>query len=328
MKKTYTPAFKAQVVQELRKETKTITQLAAEHGIHPNLLRDWKRVVLKGMPGLFEKGDSVEAMRLTSEQQLEERYAQIGRLTTQVTWLKKYLASTLTRAERMQLLDRPATDVHLREQADVLPRNRRSLYYQPTPPTAEEVGIKHAIDTISTAQPSYGSRRIAVLLERDHQLVVNRKAVQRHMREMGIAGMSPGPNLSRRNPEHQISPYLLRNVVASKPNQAWAIDITYIRLVSGWMYLVAVLDLFSRSIVSWALDDTIEQPFVLEAVTRALAVATPHIWNSDQGSHVTSPHDTRLLAAAGVQSSMDGKGRALDTIFIERLWRSVKYEAV
>jgi len=167
-----------------------------------------------------------------------------------------------------------------------------------------------------------------VSLERDHQLVANRKAVQRLMREMDIAGISPGPNLSRRNPAHQVYPYLLRNVVATQPNHAWAIDITYIRLVAGWMYLVAVLDLYARYVVSWALDDTLEQPFVLEAVHRALAVATPQIWNSDQGSHFTSPHYTCLLDAAGVQISMDGKGRALDNIFIERLWRSVKYEEV
>ena len=190
------------------------------------------------------------------------------------------------------------------------------------------MAIKHAIDTISTDQPSYGSRRIAVILERDHQLVVNRKAVQRHMREMGIAGISPGPNLSRRNPEQQVYPYLLRNLVAARPNHVWAIDITYIRLVAGWMYLVAVLDLYARYVVSWALDDTLEQPFVLEAVNRALSVATPQIWNSDQGSHFTSPQYTHLLAAADVQISMDGKGRALDNIFIERLWRTIKYDHV
>ena len=122
------------------------------------------------------------------------------------------------------MLDRPATDLTVREQANLLTLSRRSLYEQPPPPTAEEVAIKHAIDAISTAQPSYGSRRIAVLLERDYQLVVNRKAVQRHTREMGIAGISPGPHLSRRNPEHRVYPYLLRNVVATQPNHAWAID--------------------------------------------------------------------------------------------------------
>jgi putative transposase len=328
MKKTYTPAVGAQVVQELLKETKTITQLAAEHSVHPNVLREWKVTVLKGMASLFEKSDSIETLRSTYEHQLEERYAQIGRLTTQVTWLKKKLVSTLTRAERMLLLDRPATERALRPQADLLTLSRRSLYYQPTPPPAEEVAIKHAIDAIYTAQPSYGSRRIAVILERDHHLVVNRKAVQRHMREMGIVGISPGPTLSRRTSEQRVYPYLLRNMVAVRPNHVWAIDITYIRLVAGWMYLVAVLDLYARYVVSWALDDTLEQPFVLDAVSRALAAATPQIWNSDQGSHFTSPQYTSLLEAAGVQISMAGKGRALDNIFIERLWRSVKYEEV
>jgi putative transposase len=166
------------------------------------------------------------------------------------------------------------------------------------------------------------------MLKEDHQLVVNRKAVQRHMREMGIAGISPGPNLSKRNPEHRVYPYLLRGLTAAHPNHVWSIDITYIPLVSGWMYLVAVLDVYSRYVVSWALDDTLEMPFVLDAVRRALAQARPTLWNSDQGSHFTSPQYTQLLLEAEVQISMDGKGRALDTIFIERFWRSVKYEDV
>ena len=217
MKKKDTPAFKAQVVQELLKATKTMTQLAAEHSVHPNLLRDWKVTVLKGMAGLFEKGDSIEALRTAYDQQLEDRYAQIGRLTTQVTWLKKNLVSTLTRAERMQLLDRPAAQLTVREQAELLSLSRRSVYYQKAPPSAEEVAVKHAIEAIYTGQPSYGSRRIVVILERDHQLLVNRKAVQRHMREMGSVGISPGPNLTRRNPEHQVYPYLLRNLVAVRP---------------------------------------------------------------------------------------------------------------
>lgn len=225
-------------------------------------------------------------------------------------------------------MDRSDGDVPLAVQADLLSLSRRSLYYQPAPPSVEEVAIKHAIDELYTAQPSYGSRRIAVLLKEDYKLVVNRKAVQRHMREMGIAGISPGPNLSRRNPEHRVYPYLLRGVAAAYPNHIWAIDITYIRLVAGWMYLVAVLDLYARYVVSWALDDTLELPFVLDAVTRALTHAQPRIWNSDQGSHFTSPQYIQLLLDAGVQISMDGKGRALDNIFIERLWRTVKYEDV
>jgi putative transposase len=138
-------------------------------------------------------------------------------------------------------------------QAKLLGLNRSSLYYHPGAPSTQEVAIKHAIDRIYTAHPSYGSRRIAVVLRRDEHLIVNRKAVQRHMREMGIAGIHPGPRLSQRQPGHKVYPYLLRGVTAAAPNHIWAIDITYIRLVQGWMYLVAVLDLYARYIVSWAL---------------------------------------------------------------------------
>jgi putative transposase len=214
----------------------------------------------------------------------------------------------------------------LATQADLLSLNRTGLYYQPVPPSAEEVALKHRIDEIYTQYPFYGSRKIVVALQPEFK--VNRKAVQRHMHEMGIAGIVPGPNLSKRSTAHKIYPYLLRNVTITRPNQVWGIDITYIRLQSAWLYLVAILDWFSRYVISWELDQTLELPFVLSAVERALAHATPEIWNSDQGSHFTSPQYTDLLFAANVQISMDGRGRALDNIFVERLWRSVKYEEV
>lgn len=211
-------------------------------------------------------------------------------------------------------------------QADLLGVSRSSLYYQPVLPSAEEVALKHRIDEIYTAWPFYGSRRITAVLNRE--MTINRKKVQRCMREMGIAGICPGPNLSQRRADHPIYPYLLRNLTFNYPNQVWGIDITYIRLVGGWMYLVAVLDWYSRYVVSWELDQTLEMPFVLSTVERALVQATPTIWNSDQGSHFTSPQYLDLLRAAQVQISMDGKGRALDNIFTERLWRTVKYEEV
>jgi putative transposase len=157
---------------------------------------------------------------------------------------------------------------------------------------------------------------------------INRKAVQRHMREMGIEAIFPGPNLSRRRLKDQVYPYLLRNVTAAYPNHVWGIDITSIRMQRGWMYLVAMLDWYSRYVLSWELDMTLEMPFVLSTVQRALVQAVPIICNSDQGSHFTSPQYCELLRAANVQISMDGKGRALDNIFTERLWRSVKYEEV
>jgi putative transposase len=205
--------------------------------------------------------------------------------------------------------------------------SRRSLYYQPVPPPPEEVAIKHRIDELYTAHPFYGSRKLTVLLEPEFA-PINRKRVQRSMREMGIAGISPGPNLSKRALDHRIYPYLLRSITAQAPNHIWGCDITYVRLRAGWMYLVAVLDWFSRYVISWALDDTLELPFVLDAIGQALRIATPQIWNTDQGSQFTSPQLTSQLEAAGARISMDGKGRAHDNIFTERLWRSLKYEEV
>ena len=170
--------------------------------------------------------------------------------------------------------------------------------------------------------PYYGSRKIARILK------VNRKTVQRLMREMGIQAIYPGPNLSRRNHKQSVYPYLLNNITASYPNHVWGIDITYIRLQYGWMYLVAIIDLYSRYIISWELSQTLEIDFVLIAVKRALSQGKPLIMNSDQGSHFTSPKYIELLKKANIQISMDGKGRAIDNIFIERFWRSLKWENV
>ncbi len=215
----------------------------------------------------------------------------------------------------------------LSEQAGLLSVSRSGLYYQAVPPSAEEVRLKHRIDELYTAHPFYGSRRITARLRREGQ-VVNRKRVQRYMREMGIVGLTPGPNLSRRNPGHRTYPYLLRNIEITHPDHVWGVDITYVRLATGWLYLVAILDWYSRYVVSWELSDTLGIDFVLAAVDRALSGARPEIWNSDQGSHFTSPQYIERLKAADVKVSMDGKGRALDNIFTERFWRSLKYEEV
>jgi putative transposase len=218
-------------------------------------------------------------------------------------------------------------ELSLSVQAALLGLSRSSLYYHPRSPSPQEVALKHRIDELYTAHPYYGSRRITVVLRSEGQMV-NRKAVQRHMQEMGIAGVAPGPHTSRRHPAHPVYPYLLRSITAAQPNHVWGIDITYVRLQGSWLYLVAVLDWYARYVVAWALDQSLELGFVLEAVAQALAVGCPTIWNSDQGSHFTSPQYLARLEARGIQISMDGKGRALDNVFVERLWRTVKYEEV
>ncbi len=235
----------------------------------------------------------------------------------------------LPRGLRLSLIERekgPA-ELPLSRQAGLLGISRSSLYYQPVGPSEREIALKHRIDEIYTAYPFYGYRRIhAQLVSEGHS--VNRKTVQVYMREMGLEAIYPGPNLSRRDHQHRVYPYLLGGMAITHPLQVFGTDITYIRLKGGWLYLVAVIDWYSRYVVSWELSDTLEIDFVLKAVKEALAKGAPQILNSDQGSHFTSSQYTGLVLQAGVKISMDGRGRALDNVFTERLWRSVKYECV
>ena len=184
------------------------------------------------------------------------------------------------------------------------------------------------IDEEYTRRPFYGSRKMVVFLRTaGHE--VNRKRVQRLMREMGLAGMAPGPNTSRAHPEHQVYPYLLRGVSITRPNQVWGTDITYIRLARGFAYLVAVIDWYSRRVLSWRISNSMEAVFCVDCLEDALRNhGKPEIFNSDQGSQFTSDAFTKVLQREGVTISMDGRGRAFDNIFVERLWRSVKHEDV
>ena len=225
------------------------------------------------------------------------------------------------------MLERAGSDLTLAEQADLLSMSRSSLYYVPRAPSEWEIKIKHRIDAIYTDLPFYGSRRIRHALQ-EEGIPIGRDAVRQFMREMGLEAIYPKPDLSKANPDHKVYPYLLRGVKSAYPNHIWGIDITYIRLLHGWMYLVAILDWYSRYIVSWELSETLEIAFVLTCVDRALSKATPTIFNSDQGSHFTSPQCVERVLASGAKVSMDGRGRAMDNIFTERLWRTVKYEHV
>ena len=224
------------------------------------------------------------------------------------------------------MLETDHPSIPLKAQAELLEVSYSSLFYPPVPPSPREVALKNRIDRIYTDHPYYGSRRITVVL--NWEMPVSRPTVQRYMREMGIFGLAPGPNTSKPAPQHPIYPYLLRHVTAAYPNHIWGIDITYIPLKAGWLYLVAILDWFSRFILSWRLSQTLELDFVLQAVDEALLLAAPKIWNSDQGSHFTSPQYLERLLTHQVQISMDGRGRARDNIFTERLWRTIKYEEV
>jgi putative transposase len=184
------------------------------------------------------------------------------------------------------------------------------------------------IDVEYTRRPFYGSRKIKIYL-RNLGYRINRKRVQRLMAMLGLAGMAPGPNTSRPHPQHKIYPYLLRGVVVTRPNQVWSTDITYIRLPRGFVYLAAVIDWYSRRVLAWRLSNTMDSGFCVDCLEEALQnYGTPEIFNTDQGSQFTSEAFTGALLKKSIAISMDGRGRALDNIFVERLWRSVKHEDV
>jgi len=221
-----------------------------------------------------------------------------------------------------------ATELSVVRRCDLVGLPRSSYYYAPAEETALNLRVMRLIDEEYTRHPFYGSRRMSEWLREYHDLGVNRKRVQRLMRMMGIEAIYPKPRLSAADKEHEKYPYLLNGVAITRPNQVWSTDITYIRMHRGFIYLVAVIDWHSRYVLAWETSNTLDTAFCLVALAAAFEHGQPEIFNTDQGSQFTSKDFTDALKARPVQISMDGRGRALDNVFIERLWRSVKYEEV
>jgi putative transposase len=225
------------------------------------------------------------------------------------------------------MLNKSDTDYSIKEQCELLGLNRTSLYYKPKPISEKKLAIYRRIDELYTLNPSFGGVTIGTILCREG-LSISAPTVRRYMREMGLQVIYPGPNLSKRAHNSLVYPYLLRDVTIERPNHVWGTDITYIRMRDGFMYLTAFMDWYSRYVVSWELSDTLEVEFVLKALRRALSKAIPEIANSDQGSQYTALDYIELLKENSVKISMDGRGRCMDNIFTERLWRSLKYQEV
>jgi putative transposase len=215
----------------------------------------------------------------------------------------------------------------VRRQCELLGLNRATLYYEPAAETKENLALMRRIDAQYTARPYYGSRRMTVWLVGQGE-EVNRKRVQRLMRLMGLEAIYPKPKLSAAGRGHRIYPYLLRDVRIERCDQVWSTDITYIPLTSGFMYLAATIDWYSRYVIAWRLSNTLDGSFCLDMLEEALSRGKPEVFNTDQGVQFTAQAWTSRLEGAGVQVSMDGRGRCLDNVFVERLWRSVKYEDI
>lgn len=230
--------------------------------------------------------------------------------------------------QRRAWVERAHPGLSVSRQCALLQVPRSSVYYTPnTSESPENLALMRRIDEGYLKHPYYGVPRMTLWLQEAGH-AVNHKRVARLMRVMGLQATMPGPHTSKRCPEHRIYPYLLRDLTVSTPNEVWCADITYIPMHRGFMYLVAVMDWYSRFVLTWELSNTLETAFCVTALKRAMRKGRPGIFNTDQGSQFTSQHFTKALERRGIRISMDGRGRALDNVFIERLWRSVKYEDI
>lgn len=229
--------------------------------------------------------------------------------------------------EKKGLIEPSIGLISLQRQCSLINLPRSSYYYHPIEIPLSEIEIMHKIDRLHTKLPFYGSPRITAALRREGE-IINHKKVERLMKQMGIFAVRPKKTLSGRANDHLVYPYLLRNLKVSRKDQVWSSDITYIPLYEDYVYLVAVIDWYSRYVLSWAVSNTLDVYFCLDALEQALITGKPEIFNTDQGSQFTSSKHTGMLIKNNIQISMDSRGRYFDNIFIERLWRSVKYEDV
>lgn len=232
--------------------------------------------------------------------------------------------------DKLKMIDLKHEELSVREQCKLLGVSRSGLYYQPSPRTFSEAQIQllHKVDEIYTAYPFFGTRKMSDYLKLNGYPHIERHHIRWAYEYIGLQSVAPGPHTSIPHPEHKIYPYLLRNYIISKPNEVWSTDITYLRLDQGFVYLVAIIDWYSRYVLDWEISITMEAEFCIDTLSRVLKNAKCSIFNTDQGSQFTSNAFTGVLKEHDIQISMDGRGRALDNIFVERLWRSVKYECV
>ncbi|WP_115304627.1 IS3 family transposase [Moraxella osloensis] len=325
VRKRHNAEFKSKVAVEAIKEQKTINELTAEYGVHATQISNWKKQALAVIPSAFntKQQDNEQAQQAI----IDELHRQLGQIISERDWLKKkFLTAHLE--SRKQLLEPDSKDFSTRKQCELLGINRSSLYYQPKPISELDITLMNLLDEQYTKTPFYGVKRMTAYL-RQLGYRVNHKRVRRLLRQMGLDAIYQRPNTSKPNPEHQVYPYLLRNVPIIRCNQVWSTDITYIRLSKGFVYLMAVIDWYSRYVLDWSLSTTLEADFCIDTVGKLLHNGLRcEIFNTDQGSQFTSPRFTTPLIDSGIAVSMDGRGRALDNIFVERLWRSVKYECV
>ncbi|WP_409994391.1 IS3 family transposase [Sphingobium sp. AEW010] len=323
-RRNHSPAFKAKVALAAVKGEKTLAELAQQFDVHPNQITQWRGQLLEGAAGVFGSETRSEAAAPAID--VKTLHAKIGELTLVNDFLRGAREGG-TVAERKTMIDRSHA-LPLARQARELGISRGSIYYLPRPVPPADLAIMRRIDELHLEFPFAGSRMLRDLL-RQEGIEIGRQHVATLMKKMAIEAIYRRPNTSKPTPGHKIYPYLLRKLPIVRPNQVWATDISYIPMARGFVYLVAIVDWFSRKVLAWRVSITMEADFCVEALEEALTrFGKPEIFNTDQGSQFTSHAFTSVLLREEIAISMDGRGAWRDNVMVERLWRSVKYEEV
>ena len=324
-RKKYSAEFKAKVALEAIRGEATIAELVVRHGVHQTVISTWKRQAIEGMAGVFSGKAEVQAAE--KEGEIEKLRAKIGQLLVERDFFSASLRP-MSVSRRREMIEPGHPSPPVARQCALVGINRSTWYGPRQGEGALNLTLMRLIDAQFLETPFCGGRQMARHL-RDQGHCVGRKRVRRLMAKMGLRAVYQRPRTSVPHPEHKVWPYLLRGMAIGRPNQVWCADISYIPMRRGFLYLVAIMDWATRRVLSWRLSNTLEVEFCIEALEDAMARhGRPEIFKTDQGSQFTSPRFTDILLDARVKISMDGRGRWIDNVMVERLWRSLKYECV
>ncbi|MBU1558964.1 MAG: IS3 family transposase [Gammaproteobacteria bacterium] len=327
IRRKFSPQEKLKIASEALSGHLTQNEITKRYGVHTTQIMNWKKRLQSGAMDVFGESQRQQQRATEKDALIDDLYKEIGKLKIELEWLKKKSLNCSVKEKRKQI--EPAySDISIHRQCELLGVSRASYYYKPKPIRSGELALLDLVDRIYTAHPSFGARQMSAYLKRQEHIAVGRKKIRSIYRLLGLEAIVP--RQARRYAANQETryPYILKDVQIDQVNQVWSTDITYIALATGFVYLAAIIDWYSRYVIDWELSISLEANFCVEILKRSLIHKCCDVFNTDQGVQFTSKDFIQVLLDHGVKISMNGKGRALDNIFVERLWRSVKYECI